>query len=76
MSMLTIMGMDRSAASALVLIYGTLQWWRRRRRGPTPAAREASTRELYRESTSTGESGKKIKFSPRFFYAYDLRACG
>jgi len=31
-----------------VLIYGTLQW-SRKKRGPTQAVREASTRQLYRE---------------------------
>ena len=41
-------GDRRSGASAGGLIYGTLQW-SRRRRGPTQAVREASTRELYRE---------------------------
>src|SRR4051812_26124577 len=43
-----------------VLIYGTLQW-SRRRRGPTQAVREASTRELYREGAKAEkreESGK------------------
>ena len=40
-----------------VLIYGTLQW-SRRRRGPTQAVREASTRELYREGAKA-KSGKK-----------------
>jgi hypothetical protein len=42
LSLLTIMEM------LAVLIYGTLQR-SRRRRGPTQAVREASTRELYRE---------------------------
>jgi hypothetical protein len=45
MSLLTIMEIIGPIA---VLIYGTMQW-SRGRRGPTQAAREASTRELYRE---------------------------
>ena len=48
MSLLTIMEVVGPVLLLAVLIYGTLQW-SRRRRGPTQAAREASTRELYRE---------------------------
>ena len=46
MSLLTIM--EIVVLLLAVLIYGTLQW-SRRRRGPTQAVREASTRQLYRE---------------------------
>ena len=48
MSLLTIMEIVGPVLLLAVLIYGTLQW-SRRRRGPTQAVREASTRELYRE---------------------------
>jgi len=48
MSLLTIMEVVGPVLLLAVLIYGTLQW-SRRRRGPTQAVREASTRELYRE---------------------------
>jgi hypothetical protein len=48
MSLLTIMEIVGPVLLLAVLIYGTLQW-SRRRRGPTEAVREASTRELYRE---------------------------
>ena len=47
-SLLTIMEIVGPVLLLAVLIYGTLQW-SRRRRGPTQAVREASTRELYRE---------------------------
>ena len=46
--LLTIMEIVGPVLLLAVLIYGTLQW-SRRRRGPTQAVREASTRELYRE---------------------------
>ena len=48
MSLLTIMEIVGPLLLLAVLIYGTLQW-SRRRRGPTQAVREAATRELYRE---------------------------
>ncbi len=48
MSLLTIMEIVGPVLLLAVLIYGTLQW-SRRRRGPTQAVREESTRELYRE---------------------------
>jgi hypothetical protein len=48
MSLLTIMEIIGPILLLAVLIYGTMQW-SRRRRGPTQAVREASTRELYRE---------------------------
>jgi len=48
MSLLTIMEIVGPVLLLAVLIYGTLQW-SRRRRGPTQAVREASTRKLYRE---------------------------
>ena len=48
MSLLTIMEIIGPILLFAVLIYGTMQW-SRRRRGPTQAVREASTRELYRE---------------------------
>jgi hypothetical protein len=47
-SLLTIMEIVGPVLLLAVLIYGTLQW-SRRRRGPTQAVREASTRQLYRE---------------------------
>src|SRR3954468_18147809 len=46
MSLLTIMEIIGAILLFAVLIYGTMQW-SRRRRGPTQAAREASTRELF-----------------------------
>ena len=48
MSLLTIMEIVGPVLLLAVLIYGTLQW-SRRKRGPTPAVREEATRELYRE---------------------------
>lgn len=48
MSLLTIMEIVGPLLLLAVLIYDTLQW-SRRRRGPTQAVREASTREVYRE---------------------------
>ncbi len=47
-SLLTIMEIVGPVLLLAVLIYGTLQW-SRRRRGPIQAVREAATRELYRE---------------------------
>jgi hypothetical protein len=47
-SLLTIMEIVGPVLLLAVLIYGTMQW-SRRRRGPTQAVREASTRQLYRE---------------------------
>ena len=48
MSLLTIMEIVGPMLLLAVLIYGTLQW-SRRRRGLTQSVREASTRQLYRE---------------------------
>jgi len=48
MSLLTIMEIIGPILLFAVLIYGTMQW-SRRRRGPTDAVREGATRELYRE---------------------------
>jgi hypothetical protein len=48
MSLLTILEIVAPVVLLAVLIYGTLQW-SRRRRSTTQAVREASTRELYRE---------------------------
>ena len=48
LSLLAIMEIVGPVLLLAVLIYGTLQW-SRRRRGPTQAVREASTRQLYRE---------------------------
>ena len=48
MSLLTIMEVVGPVLLLAILIYGTLQW-SRRRRGPTQAVGEASTRQLYRE---------------------------
>ena len=59
-SLLTIMEIVGPVLLLAVLIYGTLQW-SRRRRGPTQAVREASTRELYREGAKAEkreEAGK------------------
>ena len=47
-SLLTIMEIVGPVLLLAVLIYGALQW-SRRRRGPTQAVPEASRRELYRE---------------------------
>ena len=49
MSLLTIMEIVGPVLLLAVLIYGTLQW-SRRRRGTTQAVREESTRELYWEA--------------------------
>ena len=60
MSLLTIMEIVGPVLLLAVLIYGTLQW-SRRRRGPTQALREEATRELYREgarSEKREEAGK------------------
>ena len=57
MSLLTIMEIVGPVLLLAVLIYGTLQW-SRRRRGPTQAVREASTRELYREGARGGKAGR------------------
>jgi hypothetical protein len=48
MSLLTIMEI-KGPVLLRVLIYGTIQW-SRRRRGPTEAVREGATRQLYREA--------------------------
>ena len=48
MSLLTIMEIVGPVLLLAVLIYGTLQW-SRRKRGPIQAVREEATRELYRE---------------------------
>jgi hypothetical protein len=49
MSLLTIMEIIGPVLLIAVLIYGTIQW-SRRRRGPTEAVREGATRQLYREA--------------------------
>jgi len=54
MSLLTVMEVVGPVLLLAVLIYGTLQW-SRRRRGPTQAVREASTRQLYREGAKAEE---------------------
>jgi hypothetical protein len=59
MSLLTIVGPVLLLA---VLIYGTLQW-SRRRRGPTQVVREESTRELYREGARAEEREEAGKAS-------------
>jgi hypothetical protein len=59
-SLLTIMEIVGPVLLLAVLIYGTLQW-SRRRRGPTQAVREASKREPYREGAKAEtreEAGK------------------
>jgi len=67
MSLLTIMEIVGPVLLLAVLIYGTLQW-SRRRRGPTQAVRQASTRELYREGAKAEkreEAGLAGKNSPQ-----------
>ena len=59
-SMLTIMEIVGPVLLLAVLIYGTLQW-SRRRRGPTQAVREASTRELYREGARAEKRKKQAR---------------
>jgi hypothetical protein len=62
MSLLTIMEIIGPILLFAVLIYGTMQW-SGRRRGPTQAVREASTRELYREGARAEkreEAGKAV----------------
>jgi hypothetical protein len=49
MSLLTIMEIIGPVLLIAVLIYGTIQW-SRRRRGPTEAVREGATHQLYREA--------------------------
>jgi hypothetical protein len=49
MSLLTIMEIIGPVLLIAVLVYGTIQW-SRRRRGPTEAVREGATRQLYREA--------------------------
>ena len=58
-SLLTIMEIVGPVLLLAVLIYGTLQW-SRRRRGPTQAVREASTRELYREGAKAERREESI----------------
>jgi hypothetical protein len=59
MSLLTIMEIIGPVLLIGVLIYGTIQW-SRRRRGPTEAVREGATRRLYREGAKAEarEAGK------------------
>src|SRR3954453_1752432 len=61
MSLLTIMEIVGPLLLLAVLICGALQW-SRRRRGPTQAVREASTRQLYREVSN---AGSHLADSPR-----------
>ena len=54
MSLLTIMEIIGPVLLIAALIYGTVQW-SRRRRGPAQAAGEAATRQLYREGAKAEE---------------------
>jgi hypothetical protein len=63
MSLLTIMEIVGPVLLLAVLIYGTLQW-SRRRRGPTQAVREASTRRLYREGARAEKREEAGKAPP------------
>ena len=54
MSLLTIMEIIGPLLLMAVLLYGTIQW-SRRRRGPTEAVREGATRQLYREGAKAEE---------------------
>ena len=67
-------GDRRSGASAGGLIYGTLQW-SRRRRGPTQAVREASTRELYREGAKAEKREEAGKAPAGEKHPASRRAC-
>jgi hypothetical protein len=59
MSLLTIMEIIGPVLLIAVLIYGTIQW-SRRRRGPTEAVREGATRQLYREAAKAeAREGRK-----------------
>ena len=59
-SLLTIMEIVGPVLLLAVLIYGTLQW-SRRRRGPIQAVREAATRELYREGARAEKRKKQVR---------------
>lgn len=54
MSLLTIMEIIGPVLLIAVLIYGTIQW-SRRRRGPAQAVREEATRQLYRDGAKAEE---------------------
>ena len=59
MSLLTVMEIIGPVLLMAVLIYGTVQW-SRRRRGPTEAVREGATRQLYREAAKAeAQEGRK-----------------
>ena len=59
MSLLTIMEIIGPVLLIAALIYGTVQW-SRRRRGPAQAAGEAATRQLYREGAKAeAQEGRK-----------------
>ena len=62
MSLLTVMEVVGPVLLLAILIYGTLQW-SRRRRGPTQAVREASTRQLYREGAKEEEREEAVRGS-------------
>jgi hypothetical protein len=62
MSLLTIMEIVGPVLLLAVLIYGTLQW-SRRKRGPTQAVREEATRELYREGARAEKRAEAEKAS-------------
>jgi hypothetical protein len=73
MSLLTIMEIVGPVLLLAVLIYGTLQW-SRRRRGPTQAVREASTRKLYREG-ARAEKREEAGKAPADENPASRRAC-
>jgi hypothetical protein len=54
MSLLTIMEIAGPVLLIAILIYGTMQW-SRRRRGPTETVREEATRQLYRDGAKAEE---------------------
>jgi hypothetical protein len=64
MSLLTIMEIIGPVLLIAALIYGTIQW-SRRRRGPTHAEREEATRQLYREGAKAEEREAAMSHSGR-----------
>ena len=68
MSLLTMMEIIGPVLLIAVLIYGTIQW-SRRRRGPTEAVREGATRQLYREAAKAeAREGRNPAPPPRSTY--------
>jgi len=58
-SLITIMEIIAPVLLLAVLIYGTIQW-SRRKRGPTQAVREDSTRRLYQEGAKAEQREAKV----------------